>query len=304
MKIFFVDRITPEAYRHLEDVAEVIQDWDRIGEVDAIISKGLPLTKKELTLAKNLKVIGLHGTGSDHVDIAAAEALGIDCFTAPHLNAQSVAELEAGLILSLSRKIALADRLFQAGQSLAQANDPVLMGQELCGKTLGIIGVGHIGILVANFFKLGLGMKVIGYDPFFTPERAKELDYGWCESKEQVLSQADVVSLNLPLTPETQLMIGAQQFALMKPTAYFINVSRGFLVDEDALYDALKNGVIAGAASDVRQQEPVQVHDRFLSLPNFLLTPHIGANTAENMGRSDFYVIDEVVRRLEEKGVE
>ncbi len=304
MKIFFCQKMSEEAERHLEEVAEVIRDWDRIGEADGILSMNLRLTSEEIDRAKNVKVIGIHGTGSDNLDWEAAKARGIECFTAPHLNARSVAELEVGLLLSLCRNIPLADRMIRGGAALSPNNDNNLKGHELYGKTFGIIGVGHIGILIGNILKYGFGMNVIGYDPFFTPERAKELDYGWCASKEDILRQADVVSLNVPLTPENRLMIGAKEFALMKPTAYFINVSRGYLVDEDALFQALKDRTIAGAATDVRWEEPPRADDRFLDLPNFVVTPHIGADTEENSLRSGAYAVDELVRRLREKGVE
>lgn len=305
MKVFFLEELFPTAQRHLEETVQIIRDWDRIGEADGIISRSLPITEKELDLAKNLKVIGAHGTGYDHIDVAAAKARGIDFFSSPHLNAQSVAELETGLILALARRIQLADRMMCAGGGkMNHEVDSPLLGREICGKTLGVIGVGHVGILTANILKNGFGMEVLGYDPFFTPERAKELGYTWCADKEEVLRRADVVSLNVPLTPETRLMMGAAQFAMMKPSAYFVNLSRGMLVDEDALYDALTKGVIAGAALDVRQKEPPQPDDRFLSLPNVVLTPHIGGDTEESLNRAGFYVVDEMVRRLKEKGVE
>lgn len=232
----------------------------RIGYLGAGLIKRLP----------NLRVITMHGVGIDQVDVAAATARGIVVTNVPGANAQAVAELTIGLMLAVLRRIPVADRRLRAGDWAGGR----ALGHELCGLTLGLIGLGNIGRRVASLAK-AFGMTILGYDPNVTqpPEGVMLKDL------HSLLSEADIVSLHAPQTPATERMINATTLALMKPTAVLINTARGALVDEQALAEALSSGRLAGAGLDVYAQEPPDPANPLLRLENVVLTPHIGSST-------------------------
>ncbi|MBE5972798.1 MAG: hydroxyacid dehydrogenase [Lachnoclostridium sp.] len=287
MKVFLCETIHPKAVAFLEERGEIVGDWSRIGEVDALINRALTIGADEMDRMPNLKVIAVHGTGTDGVDLKEAKKRGIQVVYAPHLNANSVAELNVGLLLAVYRRIVLAKDFIENVAPTLDENSrmkeaqSVLRGFELRGKTLGQIGFGAIGARTAEILRLGFGMNVIAYDPFLTEERANAFGCKRAERMEQVLEEADVVCLSLPLTEETRGMMGAEQFASMKDGAVFLNASRGPLMDEAALYEALKSGKLGGAACDVFHTDFPEKENPLLALPNFVATPHLGANTDE-----------------------
>lgn len=250
------------------------QMMEQCADVDGIIVGIDPITEKVLRNAKRLKAISKYGAGLDNIDLKVAEELGIKVDRAAGTNAVSVAELAVGLFFTLARGIPAVWRNVRGG-----GWDRV-RGVELLGKTAGIIGLGNIGREVARMAS-GLGMYVIGYDPYVNPgdEYISKYSIKLMEIAD-VIKNADFLSLHVPLTEETRHMINTSTLKTMKPSAYIVNTSRGELVDEEALYEALTSGIIAGAAEDVFSKEPPGEH-KLLTLDNFILTPHIGAFTAE-----------------------
>lgn len=228
-----------------------------------------------LEQATALRVIGRAGVGVDNIDLTAATARGIAVMNAPAGNTVSAAELTMALILSMVRRVAEADASVRSGEWARSR----FKGAELRGRTLGLVGAGRIGGEVAKRCR-AFGMSVVAYDPYLTAERAAELR---AESVElgEVLARADVLSLHVPLTDATRNMIDAEAIASMKPGSFLVNVARGGVIDEPALADALESGHLAGAALDVFDNEPLEEGSRLRGAPNLVLTPHLGASTAE-----------------------
>ena len=293
MKVFLCENIHSDALRLLQSRAEIIGDWGRIGEVDAIINRNLRLDRELLAKAQNLKVVAIHGTGSDGVDLEYCKEKGITAFNVPYQNSDSVAELIVALSLVMLRKLHLADRLVCGGAEITTA-PAVLMGGELAGKTLGLVGVGDIARRAARIMKDGFGVKVIGYSPSLTAQKAGALGIGFCPTMREVLARADIVNVGVHLTKDTVNLIGAKELAAMKPTAILINTARGGVVDADALYQALTTGKIAGAACDVFTQEPPTKENPLVGLENFVATPHIGANTDEALRRVGVTMVEQI----------
>lgn len=247
-----------------------------IAEADAVLVRSATrITRDSLAKADRLKAIGRAGVGVDTIDVDAATERGIPVLTAPEGNTISAAELTMALLLGLARKVPGADRSMKAGEWDKKS----FTGTELYGKTLGLIGAGRIGGEVARRAR-GFGMRVVVYDPFLNAERARTLDVETAPFDE-VIERADVISAHVPLTDATRNLIGAAQIARMKKGVLLLNVARGGVVDEAALLDALKSGKVAGAALDVFETEPLPADHPFRSLPNVVLTPHLGASTAE-----------------------
>ena len=232
------------------------------------------MTAKLLAAAERLKVIGRAGIGVDNIDIAAATARGIVVMNTPFGNSITTAEHAIAMMFALARQIPQANASTQAGKWEKSR----FMGVELAGKTLGIIGCGNIGSIVADRAQ-GLRMKVIAYDPFLSPERAEELGVTKVDLDE-LFARADFISLHTPLTEKTRHIIDADALARMKPGARLINCARGGLVDEAALRTALDDGHVAGAALDVFAEEPARDNPLF-GHPNLIATPHLGASTTE-----------------------
>lgn len=263
-----------------------------IGQYDALIVRSkTKVTAPVIAAAASLKVIGRAGIGVDNIDVPAATERGIVVFNTPDANATTTAELAIAHLLSLSRHLPQADRSVRDG--LWQPTRYV--GAELSGKTIGIIGFGTIGRLVA-VRAAGLNMKVLAYDPFVTPEimaqsaaEPSELD--------ALLSSADYVTLHCPLIDKTRNLIDAARLARMKPGARLINCARGGLVDEAALLDALKSGRLAGAALDVFAHEPPK-GSPLLALDNVVLTPHLGASTEEAQQAVSVRIAEDIARFL------
>ncbi|WP_417554032.1 phosphoglycerate dehydrogenase [Microbacterium sp.] len=250
-----------------------------LAEADAVLVRSATKVDAEaLSHAPKLKVIARAGVGLDNVDIKAATAAGVMVVNAPTSNIVSAAELTIGHIISLARRIPAANASLSSGAWKRSS----FTGAELFEKTIGIIGLGRIGALVATRLN-AFDMRVIAYDPYVTSARAQQLGVQLV-SLDELVAQADFVTIHMPKTPETTGMIGAAQFKAMKSTAYVVNVARGGLIDEAALHDALVAGEIAGAGIDVFTSEPPaegSTAHALLGLPNIVVTPHLGASTAE-----------------------
>jgi len=230
---------------------------------------------KLLDQAPHLRVVVRAGVGLDKIDLEEATRRGIFVFNTPGGNAMAAAELTFALLLALVRRVTLSHAALGRGEWERQRYE----GTELAGKSLGVIGVGRIGTLVAERAK-AFQMKVLAHDPFLTPPRAR--DEGWEKLElDEVLERADIVTLHLPLSEETRGLLGAREIALMKKGALLVNCARGGLVEEAALTDALVSGHLAGAALDVYEQEPPPLDHPLLSLEQVVHTPHLGASTEE-----------------------
>jgi len=269
-----------------EKMAEAIGDADIVvlgasGRIDEEVMKRVP----------KLKMIAKRGVGLDNIDLKAATKAGILVTYTKHANSQSVAEHTIGLILTLTKNITIANEEVRTKGWKIRSK---LIGIELSGKTLGIIGFGFIGRKVAEIAK-ALGMNVLVYDPYVPVDvvrgfgcRVVDLD--------TLLRESDVVSIHAALTKETYHMIGERELRLMKRTAYLINTARGAIIDEKALIKALKEGWIAGAALDVFEEEPLPKDHPLTKFKNVILTPHIAAFTKEAIERMDLMVAEDVVR--------
>jgi phosphoglycerate dehydrogenase-like enzyme len=231
-------------------------------------------TAEVLEACPDLKHLAVWGTGTDNVDLPAAKALGIVVTNTPNTATDAVAEQGLALMLAVARKVAYLDAQVKRGGWVRG------MLTQLAGKTLGILGTGVIGLRMAQLGK-GIGMSVVAWTYHPDPAKAKAVGLRYLEAMTDVLRQADVVSLHLRYSHDTERLIGAKELALMKPTALFINTARGQLVDQQALYEALRDGTIAGAGLDVFEQEPLDSQDPLLTLPNVVLSPHTAGTTPE-----------------------
>ncbi|AEE91886.1 Phosphoglycerate dehydrogenase [Tepidanaerobacter acetatoxydans Re1] len=243
-------------------------------DVDGVIVGLDPMDEEVIRSAKNLKAISKYGVGLDNIDLKVAEELGIKVKKAEGTNTRSVAELTIGLFFALSRSIP------KAVIDVKDGRWDRTIGTEIGAKVVGIIGFGAIGREVAKMSS-GLEMEIMAYDPYFNDIELTRAMNVKMTNIDEILEKADFVTLHLPLNEETNKIINSKTLSKMKQTAYLVNTARGELVDEDALYEALKNGIIAGAAQDVFSQEPPDKQNKLLSLNNFILTPHIGAYTKE-----------------------
>ena len=269
----------------------------RIGDYDGLaIRSSTKVTPAVLAAAKNLKVIGRAGIGVDNVDIPAASAQGVVVMNTPFGNSITTTEHAIALMFALARQIPEANEQTQAGKW--PKND--FMGVELTAKTLGLIGAGNIGSIVASR-ALGLRMKVVAFDPFLSPERAVELGIEKVELDE-LLARADFITLHTPLTDQTRNILSAENLAKTKKGVRIINCARGGLIDEAALKAALDSGHVAGAALDVFQTEPAKDSPLF-GTPNFICTPHLGASTNEAQVNVALQVAEQMADFLVNGGV-
>lgn len=294
-KILICDKIAEEGIDLLKEKAyEITRAWNMpktelpkiAGKYDAFIVRSATRIKGSLLAnAKKLHVIGRAGEGLDNIDLAKARDLGIVVVNTPHVSHVSVAELTIGHLIALARSIV------EGTQSLRQDKwiKDKLTGVELNGKTLGIIGCGYIGKAVERI-ALSLGMRVLVVDECIF-DRFVPLD--------DMLPQSDFISIHVPLTPQTWHMISAREFSMMKDGIMIIDCSRGGVVDQEALYQALVSGKVKGAAVDVFEEEPPR-KSKLLTLRNVIATPHLGAQTIEAQLRASIQIAEKVIKALEE----
>ena len=297
--VFLCEFIHPEAYAHLKANAEIISSWDRFSEADAVIDRNFKITEELLQTTNQLKVIGVHGTGTDDVDLEAAKRHGVEVFSVPHQNAQSVAEMNVALMLAIGRKVVLAERAISSMTESKANLFAELQGTEFSGKTLGLIGIGEISKRTAKICQCGFGMKVVGWSRHLSNDEANDLGITCMSDMDDVFRNADVIMIGLSLDNSTRGLIGKTQFEQMKKTAFLINSTRGAILDENALYEALRDGKMAGAACDVFVKEPLTIENKLLELSNFVGTPHLGANTDDALKRVGMAVVNGVLERLE-----
>src|SRR5690349_18750931 len=240
-----------------------------------IVRSETKVTAELLDDANGLRVIGRAGVGVDNIDVSAATIRGIVVMNAPDGNTITTAEHTVAMLVSLARSIPQASSSLKAGRW----DRKKFIGVELQGKTLGIVGLGRIGRVVASRAR-AMGMLIVAYDPFIAPEQARDLEIELA-TLDEVYSRADFLTVHTPLTPETRGLVDREAIGKMKQGARIINCARGGLVDEDALYEALTSGKIAGAALDVFSLEPPAPEHPLLNLDQVIVTPHLGASTTE-----------------------
>ncbi len=297
-KIFVTRKLPGPCFERLlqEFDAEVWPEWqappyevilEKVKNVDGLVS--LLTDKIDCNLlsegAKHgLKIVSQYAVGYDNIDVECAARLGIYVTNTPGVLTESTAELTWALILAAARHIVRADKYVRSGEwyrSKTGWHPELFLGMELQGKTLGIIGFGRIGRAVARIGAKGFGMKVLYYDKYRAPKEVEEELNAKYVSLEELLREADIVSIHVPLTPETKGMIGEKELRMMKPTAVLVNTARGAVVDIDALTKALKEGWIAAAGLDVFPVEPFPPDHPIMKLDNVVVVPHIGSATRE-----------------------
>ena len=305
-KVLISDKMDPNAERIFLDMGcdvDVITGKTPdelkaiIGQYDGLaIRSSTKVTKDILDAATNLKVIGRAGIGVDNVDIPYASAKGVVVMNTPFGNSITTAEHAIALIFALARQLPEADASTQEGKWEKNR----FMGVEVTGKTLGLIGAGNIGAIVASR-AIGLRMKVVAYDPFLTPERALEIGVEKADL-DTLLAKADFITLHTPLTSETRNILSRENLAKTKKGVRIVNCARGGLIDEAALKDLLDSGHIAGAALDVFETEPAKDSPLF-GTPNFICTPHLGASTTEAQVNVALQVAEQMAEYLTTGGV-
>ncbi len=259
-----------------------------IADVDAILVRSATQVDQEaIAAAKKLKVIARAGVGLDNVDVKAATNAGVMVVNAPTSNIVSAAELAVALLLASARNISPAHAALRNGEWKRSKYN----GVEVTDKTVGIVGFGRIGMLVAQRLS-AFGVKLIAYDPYIQPARAAQLGVR-AVSLDELLAESDFITIHLPKTPETVGLIGEDALKKVKPTVHIVNAARGGIVDEAALYDALKDGRVAGAGLDVYAKEPCTDSPLF-TLDNVVATPHLGASTDEAQEKAGIAVAKSV----------
>ena len=303
MKVLVTDKSTEEALQVLKDAGHEItyEEYDaetllkEIPKYDALMvrSRTKAITEVVQAGAKgNLKVIGRAGIGVDNIDIETAGKLGIPVVNSPTGSTKSVAELAIGQMLALVRFIPRADSTMKKGEWIKKQ----LKGTELHGKTLGLIGSAYIAQHVAKIANC-IGMNVLVYSPNCTDEKAQKMG-AKRKDLEDLLKESDFVSLHIPHNKGSHYILNKKTIGLMKPGSYLINSARGGVVEEEALYNALKEGKLAGAAVDVFEQEPPEKENKLLTLDNVIASPHIGANTKEAQIQAGTVCADQINKVL------
>jgi len=264
------------------DSLEEVNLIEQARNVDAIVIRARGSVSRALMdSASRLKVVGRHGVGLENIDLMAAKGHGIEVVYTPAANAQSVAEHFVGLALMLAKKLRLGDMGLRAGNWSSRYE---LIGRELYGKSLGVAGLGRIGKLTAGICHNGFGMSVLYYDVISFPEAEQELDAKRVDLN-ALFREADFISINMPLLPQTRGIINADLLKLMKPTAFLINMARGPLWNEADVVRALEENWFAGVGSDVFEEEPSPADNPLFRMENFVGTPHMAAHTEEGMLR-------------------
>ena len=268
-----------------DELLSIVKDYEVI-----LVRSRTRITREVIQVASNTKIIARAGVGLDNIEVKAAEERSIRVINAPEAAMNAVSELTIGNMISLARSISHADREMKKGNWIKKD----LMGTELSGKYLGIVGVGNIGRNVGRIAK-GLRMNIIGYDPYpIGHDYIKEVGLIVTDLN-TLIQSADFITCHVPLLEETKHLFNAELLSNMKPTAYIINASRGGVIDESALYNALCDGSIAGAALDVFETEP-PLNNLLIELPNVICTPHIGAQTKEAQQLTSIVIAEKIIQ--------
>ncbi len=303
MPLFHEEKKILEKYADIKIAKSHLEDdiLSEVEDVDLIMVCYAKITRKIIEAAKNLKGIVRYGIGVDNIDLEAATEKGIYVSNVPEYCIGTVADHAFALILTLARKIILADKVIRTGEYLTSWTSPSaqIKGLDLDGKTLGIIGLGKIGRALMRRAK-GFNMKIIVFDPYLDKSLEQDLGMKLVDFTE-LLEKSDFVSVHAPLIPQTRHMLNAETLKLMKKTAYLINVARGPIIDEKALYLALSGGWIAGAGVDVYESEPPHFDNPLFKLDNVVLTPHTAWFTEDAIKRLEMSAVNQAISILQNK---
>jgi len=270
---------------------------EKIKDCDGLIIRTLKVSSEIINNAKKLKIIAQHGIGVNNIDVKTATKRGILVVNAPKANTDSVVEHVITMILALSKNLINMDGIVRKGNWNLRYQQ---INEELQGKVLGIIGLGNIGLRLAEKVK-SLDIKVIGYDPFVKKEDLKEANIQFVNSKDQIFKKADFISLHIPLIESTQGFIGMREFKMMKKDAFFINAARGQVIDEKALYQVLLENRIKGAALDVFSEEPPNEGNPLFGLDNVIFSPHSAGLTEQSFKRMSTQVAQGIIDYFDNK---
>lgn len=299
--VYMIDDLHPEAVEHARALFTLItradkgfNNWQQ--DATAILMRGSYMSAKDLANCPRLVAIGKHGVGIDKIDQAACATRGIKILNTPGANAQAVAEIVLALAMSVARRIPS----ITAEQMLQPVRKQSCTGITIQGKTIGIIGMGNIGRKVAKIFRGAFDTPIAAYDPYMPPEAWQDIDHTRVQSYRELLAVSDVLTIHVPLTDETRDMISYPELSAMKRTAILINASRGGIVNEQDLEQALKEGLIWGAGLDAHEQEPPtkERYGKLWKLPNVVSTPHIGAATDDAQLMSSLGAINNLYHYL------
>lgn len=303
MKKVLIDRpLQSDALDLLSKHAEVVAIFDddrekldkALREVDGVIcSAALKMREREIAMGTNIQVIGRPGVGYDSVDVEACSRHKIPLLYTPDGPTESVAEHVIAMVLMAAKQIPVVQKALKEKGDFGIRTR--VTGMEVQGKTLGLAGFGRIGKRAGEIAALGLGMKVLVFDPYLKGRPELGFAYGVADSLEALAKESDFLSVHIPYTPETDKLFGRREFAAMKKTAHFINTSRGGVVDEEALIEALKEGIIAGAGLDVFAKEPPEKDNPLFSMENVIATPHLSSFTEDGKRKMGVSVVEGVL---------
>jgi D-3-phosphoglycerate dehydrogenase len=303
MKIYILDAFHEAGIALARQHAEVvcwpdpaIRNWPE--DADGVMVRMTPITAEELGRAKHVKVVCKQGVGVDTIALDAAKEHGIPVCRTPGVNSEAVAEMGFALALSVTRRVTRFDRMLRAGDEIVR---PQHLGIEMVGKTVGIVGMGNIGTRTVGKWIGAFDAKILAYDPYAPAGKWSDIPHTRVNSLHEMLPQVDLLTLHLPLTAESRHMIGRDELAMMKKDAVLINVSRGGLIDEQALYESLSQDHLFGAGLDVFEVDPPPADYPLLSLPNVVATPHAAGGTHDTQRRSSLQVAQQVIDVLNGK---
>ena len=300
MKIYILDQFVSSGVEFATQHADVVR-WDdpRVKnwheDADGFMVRITPLTAEDFAKAKRLRVVAKQGVGVNLIDLVAAKARGVIVCNTPGVNSEAVAEMGLALALAVTRRVAEFDRRIRAGGVVKRTH---FLGIELWEKTVGVIGMGNVGTRIARKYHAAFNAKLLAYDPYAPDDHWPDIPHERLSSLDELLPRVDLLTIHTPLTPETRHLIGRRELSIMKETAVLVNVSRGEIVDEEALYDALKSGRLFGAGLDVFKKEPPTTDNPLVSLPNVVSTPHAAGGTRETQEKSSLVTAQQLVHVL------
>lgn len=303
MKIYILDAFQEAGIALARQHADVvcwpdpaIRSWPE--DADGVMVRMTPITAEQLGRARHVKVVCKQGVGVDTIDLDAARRHGIPVCRTPGVNSEAVAEMGFALALSVTRRVTRFDRMLRAGEEVVR---PKHLGIEMHGKTVGIVGMGNIGTCTVRKWIGAFDASILAYDPYAPADRWRDIPHTRVHSLREMLPHVDLLTLHLPLTEDSRHLIGRDELAMMKKDAVLVNVSRGGLIDEQALYESLKSGHLFGAGLDVFEHEPPPADYPLLRLPNVVATAHAAGGTHETQTRSSLQVAQQVIDVLNGK---
>lgn len=298
-KVYLAEVIHPEAERKLREYAEIVDNFDRLEELDAIFLRAHRLERSQISRAKKCRVIARHGVGMDNLDVAACREFGIPITYTPGANSFSVAEFGFTMALSLMRNLYQTEYI-QKTQGFKELGPASLCGNETRGKTIGIVGAfGRVGRYTAQLYRGAFGNRILGHDPVASAEMMEKYGIEKVDTIQEMVSLCDIVHISCPLTDETQGLFDGEMFGHFKKRAILINTARGPIVDEVALYTALTDGTLRACGSDVFCDEANSFNSPLNKLDNFMGFPHVAANTEESMYHMAMWAVDDLISVLE-----